>query len=225
MLVWQFVNVWRKVVLFYCGKSQKEKATGKIIKYKTWKHTPFISVKYLNTRSKIFQKNVSSSAKTGWQGQVSGGGEVLLQQEEMKLRGELGWWWMPQKASRYPPIHDQIDTPIDFSVAVWQGWQRRDGSTSQREAESYASGSETMENPQHDNKVKHTTDCENVNVVTFSTQWQMRDKNACYDGRLTGCVSVIIQNSVRWRGMNDFTSRSTKVVGLNMHSLSFTILE
>lgn len=39
---------------------------------------------------------------------------------------------MPQKASRYPPIHDHIDTPTDFSVAVRRGrggWQRRDGSS------------------------------------------------------------------------------------------------
>ena len=36
---------------------------------------------------------------------------------------EVNWdsGWMPQKASRYPPIHDQIDTPIDFSMAVRRG--------------------------------------------------------------------------------------------------------
>lgn len=39
---------------------------------------------------------------------------------------------MPEKSSRYPPIHDQIDTPTDFSMAVWKQQQRRDGSRSQR---------------------------------------------------------------------------------------------
>lgn len=43
--------------------------------------------------------------------------------------------WKPEKPSRYPPIHDQIDTPTDFSMAVWKQQQRRDGSRSQKEAE------------------------------------------------------------------------------------------
>lgn len=45
---------------------------------------------------------------------------------------------MQQKASRHPPVHDQIDTPIDLSVAVRGGrreQRERDGSRSQREAE------------------------------------------------------------------------------------------
>lgn len=31
---------------------------------------------------------------------------------------------MPKKSSRYPPIHDQIDTPTDFSMAE-RKWQQR----------------------------------------------------------------------------------------------------
>lgn len=34
--------------------------------------------------------------------------------------GRERWDRMPQKTSSYPPIHDQIDTPTDFSVAVWE---------------------------------------------------------------------------------------------------------
>lgn len=33
--------------------------------------------------------------------------------------------WMPKKSSRYPPIHDQIDPPTDFSMAERKWKQRR----------------------------------------------------------------------------------------------------
>lgn len=46
---------------------------------------------------------------------------------------EVKWNVDGWKASRYPPIHDQIDTPIDFSMAVRKWQQRRDGNRSHRE--------------------------------------------------------------------------------------------
>lgn len=55
----------------------------------------------------------------------------------LTLKGEKRMLWMPQKSGRYPPIHDQIDTPTDFSVAVWKWQQKREmeAGESQREAE------------------------------------------------------------------------------------------
>lgn len=59
-------------------------------------------------RSSVYHHTVTVTSQHG------GGKDIFQQEEEV----ETGWWWMPQKASRYPPIHDQIDTPTDFSVTV-----------------------------------------------------------------------------------------------------------
>lgn len=70
---------------------------------------------------------------------------------------------MPQETSRYPPIHDQMDTPTDFSVAVWEkkgGQQRRDGGRSQREAEH---GQDTQESK---SSTCHSSDGGNGDIKT-----------------------------------------------------------
>lgn len=50
---------------------------------------------------------------------MKGTGKIIEENKEFDThRWEKKRSWMPQKSSRYPPIHDQIDTPTDFSMAV-----------------------------------------------------------------------------------------------------------
>ncbi len=143
------------------------------------------------------------------------------------LRGHIGRCWISQKASIYPPIHDQIDTPTDFSMAVWKGWHRRDGSRSQREAEQRrakrAPAKQWKCHKHHDNKVQETT-TRIVRMwmlyITFNTprtQWQTRNGNSGYKGHLARCVSEIIKNIEGRKETNVPTSCSAKVIRFNMY--------
>lgn len=167
---------------------EKKKATSKtIIQKPENKHHSCQS----NSRSKIFQKTCHHRQKKGYHRQVGARQNHLYcnRKRKRRLRGEVGWRWMPQKASRYPPIHDHIDATIDFSVAVWKGWQRRDGSRSQGEERAKTSEDElserrlmTVESPQQRRRrVKHAPrqrlwkfECCNTENTTKHTMTDVR---------------------------------------------------
>lgn len=80
---------------------------------------------------------------------------------------------MPKKSSRYPPIHDQIDTPTDFSMAERQWQQRRWKQVTERSrAEMSDAGSEVG------GKRQHKPATERAGKPEFSTQPLMPDSDS-----------------------------------------------
>ena len=140
---------------------------------------------------------------------------------KFKLQGELGCWWMPQKPSKYPPIHDQIDTPADFNVAVRKWW----AAERSRAETGWASGGETgRSNPQQQhNKSEHTPlqnllTCERARQ---STRWQRHGENCSYNGwnRLCKFVKQSVCEETGWVVLSRAQLRSA---GFNVHTPSFT---
>lgn len=84
---------------------------------------------------KIFQRTINASRFIKGSKSVRGGEDVGQGGSASEVNGLGGCGWMPQKSSKYPPIHDHIDTLTDFIMAV-RKWRQR--SRSRGEAEQAA---------------------------------------------------------------------------------------
>lgn len=73
---------------------------------------------------------------------------------------------MPQKTGRYPPIHDQIDTPTDFSVAVWE---KRGGGRGETEAGHREKPSTDEIRKSQKSSTCHSTDGGNSDIKTIKS--------------------------------------------------------
>lgn len=122
------MGFWRMKDVSLSSQTQRQRGYRQSKTRKPWRGNRWSHEKILKHRSKISERILNAE-------------QHLFQTKRTRptsfcnrerVKGELGWWWMPEKASRYPPIHDQIDTPTDFGVAVRKRQQRRNGSTSQR---------------------------------------------------------------------------------------------
>lgn len=112
------------------------------------------------TEVKLFQKITSVLChlwQTGQRGNISVGDR--MKDKDVQTWGELGWWWMPQKAIRYPPIHDQIDTPTHFSIAVRE--RMAGGDREKQRGERWAGRSPQL----HDYRAKHKRRAHNDRCV------------------------------------------------------------
>lgn len=167
MLIWQFVK-WlegnRRILLrkeqgyvqkglkIQKGKREPKRRRLQAKRYIIWKQTPFISGKKpLTSEERYFR---GSSVYHHW-GQERGQERTYFnRRRKLRLRGETGWWWMPQEASRYPPIHDQIDTPTDFGMAVWKKCNRGEMEAGHREKPSKGRARQVAESMEtHNNTV------------------------------------------------------------------------